>query len=336
MATAREQGRVALVTGASSGIGRATSLALLGAGIHVVGMARNRERLAELGECARELPGDFLACPGDVTRADDVSQAVQQGLERFGRLDILVANAGVGLRGELVSVDWEGLESLLRTNIDGVLHSVRAAVPAMRSSGGGHIITISSVAAPLVVPYSAAYAASKAFVSSMAHSLRLELEEGGILVTDMLVGRTATEFDTRRLGAGSREAGSSLPVMRAEKVADGVLQVIRRPQRSKTLRLFDRLILLAGRLAPDLLGRMARRQYRSAFGHGHKAERRAPAAAKARPFHLAGIRRRPVSRCRGGGKDAGRCAGGRVQDSRAGSRRGRQAPAGDDRGGPGA
>ncbi len=261
METASGKRQVALVTGASSGIGRATALALLRAGVHVVGMARNRERLAELEASARELPGDFLACPGDVTRADDVSRAVQQGLQRFGRLDLLVANAGIGLRGDLVGVEWTALESLLRTNIDGVLHSVRAAVPAMRSSGGGHIITISSVAAPLVVPYSAAYAASKAFVSSMAHSLRLELEDDGILVTDMLVGRTATEFDTRRLGAGAR-AGSSLPVMRAEDVAAGVLQAIRRPRRSLTLRLFDRLILLAGRLAPDLLGRMARRQYR--------------------------------------------------------------------------
>ncbi len=262
METGRFEKRVALVTGASSGIGRATTLALLGAGFQVVGMARNPERLAQLVADAREFPGDLLVTSGDVTQQEDVARAVEQGVARFGRLDILVANAGVGLRGELVSVEWAALESLLRTNIDGVLHSVRAAVPAMRAGGGGHIITISSVAAPLIVPYSAAYAASKAFLSSMAHSLRLELEEEGILVTDMLIGRTATEFDTRRLGAGAREAGSSLPVMPAEEVARGVLRVIRRPRPSVTLRLFDRLVLLLGRLAPDLLGRMARRQYR--------------------------------------------------------------------------
>lgn len=253
--------RVALVTGASSGIGRATTLALLGAGIHVTGLARNQGRLDQLSAQVRDLPGSFLAVRGDVTRIDDVGRAVDETVAQFNRLDILVANAGVGLRGDLVGSDWPALETLLRTNIDGVLHSVRAAVPAMREGGGGHIITISSVAAPLVVPYSAAYAASKAFVSSVAHSLRLELEDDGILVTDMLVGRTATEFDTRRLGAGARDGGG-LPVMSAEEVAAAVLRVIRRPRRAHVLRWFDRLILLAGRLAPDTLGRMARRQYR--------------------------------------------------------------------------
>ncbi len=254
--------KVALITGASSGIGRETTLALLRAGIQVAGLARNTERLAELERAAHELPGDFLACPGDVTRAESLERAVELTVARFGRLDILVANAGVGLRGDLVSSEWEALETLLRTNIDGVLHSLRAAVPAMRAGGGGHIITISSVAAPLVVPYSASYAASKAFVSSIAHSLRLELEQDNIRVTDMLIGRTATEFNERRMGAGAREAGSSLPVMRAEEVAAAILRVIHRPRRSVALRFFDRLVLLAGRLAPDVLGRMARRQYR--------------------------------------------------------------------------
>ncbi len=259
---ARARSKVALITGASSGIGRATTLALLRAGIQVAGLARNTERLAELESAARELPGDFLACPGDVTQAESLERAVELTVARFGRLDILVANAGVGLRGDLVSSEWEALETLLRTNIDGVLHSLRAAVPAMRAGGSGHVITISSVAAPLVVPYSASYAASKAFVSSIAHSLRLELEQDNIRVTDMLIGRTATEFNERRMGAGAREAGSSLPVMRAEEVAAAILRVIHRPRRSVALRFFDRLVLLAGRLAPDVLGRMARRQYR--------------------------------------------------------------------------
>lgn len=254
--------QVALITGASSGIGRETALTLLRAGFNVTGLARNQERLSQLEGMARELPGDFLACPGDVTRAQSLQDAVEQTVARFGRLDILVANAGVGLRGDLVSSDWPSLETLLRTNIDGVLHSLRAAVPAMRAGGGGHIITISSVAAPLVVPYSASYAASKAFVSSIAHSLRLELEQDNIRVTDVLPGRTATEFDSRRLGSGARAAGSSLPVMPAAEVAAAILRVIHRPRRSVTLRLFDRLTLLAGRLAPDRLGRIARRQYR--------------------------------------------------------------------------
>ena len=105
--------KVALVTGASSGIGRETTLALLRAGFQVAGLARNIERLAELEVAARELPGDFLACPGDVTLAASLERAVELTVERFGRLDILVANAGVGLRGDLVGSEWESLESLV-------------------------------------------------------------------------------------------------------------------------------------------------------------------------------------------------------------------------------
>ena len=254
--------QVALITGASSGIGRATALALLRAGFHVAGFARDRERLAQLAAEAEALPGDFLACPGDVRQAAALELAVERTLARFGRLDILVANAGVGMRGELISSDWASLETLLRTNIDGVLHSLRAAVPAMRAGGGGHIITVTSVAASLILPYSAGYAASKAFVSSIAHSLRLELETENIHVTELRPGRTATEFDARRLGSGPRTADSRLPVMPAEQVAAAILRAIRRPRRSATLRPVDRLLLLLSRLAPDLVGRQARRQYR--------------------------------------------------------------------------
>lgn|SRR5690606_8987726 len=256
--------QVALITGASSGIGRATALAFARHGSHVTGVARRSERLAELEAEINALPdphGDFLGIVGDVTRADAMQAAVQQTLDRFGRLDVLVANAGVGHRGAVADADWKDLETLLRTNIDGVLHSIRAAVPAMRQSGGGHIITISSVSYNLVSPYAATYAASKAFVTSLAHSLRLELEADRIRVTDVLVGRTHTEFNEKRLGAGKR-TGEGLPTMPADRVANAILRAVANPKRSVTLRLFDRLIIWGNILLPDVVGRLARRQYR--------------------------------------------------------------------------
>ncbi len=256
--------RVVLITGASSGIGRATALAFARQNYHVVGVARRAERLQQLADDIATLPaphGDFLPITGDVTSADDMQNAVQQTLARFGRLDVLVANAGLGQRGALVETAWQDIEMVMRTNIDGVLHSIRATVPAIRQSGGGHILIISSVAASLVSPYAAMYAASKAFVSSLAQSLRIELASDKIFVTDFLVGRTDTEFNEKRLGEGKR-TGGGLPTMSAETVAAALVKTAFTHKRSVTLRLFDKLIVLGNKLIPGIMGELAKRQYR--------------------------------------------------------------------------
>ncbi len=255
--------QVALITGASSGIGYATALAFTREGTHVVATARRADRLTQLEAAVNSLPashGELLPVTADVRSADDMQQAVTAAVARFGRLDILVANAGLGQRGSLVDAPWEDLETLLRTNIDGVLHSIRAAVPAMRQNGGGHIITVSSVSYNLVAPYVASYAASKAFVTSIAHSLRLELEVDHIRVTDILVGRTETEFNENRLGAGKR-TGGGVPTMPPEKVAAAIVKAVGTNRKTVVLRLFDRIVIWANIIAPGIMGRMAQRQY---------------------------------------------------------------------------
>ncbi len=255
--------RVVFITGASSGIGRAAAIAFARAGYQVCGMARRRARLATLDDEIAALPsprGEFLAVAGDVGDTAQVEAAVAQALERFGRLDILVANAGIGHHGTLADAEWTHLSTLLRANIDGALHSVRAAVPVMRAQGGGHILIISSVVSGIHTPYTATYAASKAFVSSLAGSLRLELEDEGIAVTDVLVGRTETEFNQNRLGTKQENRGS-LPVMSADKVAARIVRAAEQKPRHVILTLFDRLILAGGVLAPGLMARLAKRQY---------------------------------------------------------------------------
>lgn len=258
------EARTALITGASSGIGRAAALAFAMRGVNVCGLARRADRLAALADEIVALPaphGAFLPVIGDVTQASALHDAVAQAMARYGRLDILVANAGVGQRGAVAEANWRDLETVLRTNIDGVLHSVRAAVPAMRQTGGGHIVIVSSVAFNLVSPYAATYAASKAFVSSLARSLRLELAADGIQVTDLLVGRTATEFNERRLGNG-RRTGQGVPTMPAERVAAAIVRAVHRRGGTVVVRPFDRLIVWANVIAPEVMGRLARRQYR--------------------------------------------------------------------------
>ncbi|NWG17970.1 MAG: SDR family NAD(P)-dependent oxidoreductase [Chloroflexi bacterium] len=255
---------VALITGASSGIGYAAALAFARQGTHVTAVARRAQRLAELEQAAAALPaphGSILPVTADVRVAAAMQQAVRQTVAHFGRLDVLVANAGLGHRGSVVEADWDDLETLLQTNINGVLHAVRAAVPAMRQTGGGHIIIISSVSHNLVSPYAAVYAASKAFVSSLARSLRLELEADNIGVSELLVGRTATEFNEKRLGEGKR-TGQGVPTMSADRVAAAILRAVGTNQKTVTLRFFDRLVIWGNILAPQVMGQLAKRQYR--------------------------------------------------------------------------
>lgn len=262
-----ESRKVALITGASSGIGYATALAFARAGWHVVAAARRADRLDALAAEIAALSGEHGGClpiVADVQSMAQMQQVVEAALERFGRLDVLVANAGLGQRGALADAEWQHLETVLRTNIDGVYHSIRAAVPAMRKTGGGQLILISSIVFNLVAPYTATYAASKAFVSSLARSLRLELASENIRVADILVGRTESEFGEKRLGASGYSANAArLPVMKAEYVAARILQAAERgTDRRLTLRWLDRLIVWANALIPSVIGRLAIKQYR--------------------------------------------------------------------------
>jgi len=264
MTMASDERKVILITGASSGIGYAAALAFARHGWHVAALARRVERLAELTQAVAMMRGDhgqLLALAADVRDAAAMHSAVDQAVAHFGRLNALVANAGLGQRGAVADANWDDLETVMRTNMDGVLHSIRAAIPALRSTRG-HIVLVSSVTAELTMPYTAVYAASKAFVSSLARALRLELAADGITVTDMLVGRTESGFSQKRLGqAGRSSRAGGVPVMRPEQVADAIVRAVERRQQRVILRFFDRLLVWAHRLLPGLVGRMAMRQY---------------------------------------------------------------------------
>lgn len=254
--------RVVLITGASSGIGLATALAFAAQGARVVAVARRAERLAALADRAAGLPGAILPVTADVTRAEDMARAVESARVEWGRLDVLVANAGLGQRGPLVDAPWEDLEAVLRTNIDGVLHSVRAAAPLIRQGGrGGHIILISSISGAAPAPFAAIYGASKSFVNGLGRALHTELRSERIHVTTFLVGQTHTEFAQARRGRPGRVA-AWLPTMSAETVARRIVQTTDHPRRVVVLRLIDRVYLLAATLAPGLLDDLQWRVYR--------------------------------------------------------------------------
>lgn len=255
-----EHPKVVLITGATSGIGRATALLLAALGHQVAAMGRRQERLAELVAESEELLGNILPLQGDVRQAADMQRVAAETLAHFNRLDVLIANAGLGQRGPLVEADWDDLEPVLRTNIDGVLHSVRACVPMMRAGGGGHILTISSVLGPVPAGGSAVYSASKAAVDALARALRMELRPDNIWVTNILVGQTHTEFAEKRRGQSGKVA-RKLPTMSPEKVASQIAWAMERRQRTVILRLLDRLIVLTGKFLPWVMDRILARIY---------------------------------------------------------------------------
>ncbi|MBN2470454.1 MAG: SDR family NAD(P)-dependent oxidoreductase [Anaerolineae bacterium] len=254
--------RMILITGASAGIGRATALAFAQEGDHVAALARRADRLHALAAACENLPGEILPIAADVTRPQDMERAVAAITARWGRLDVLVANAGIGHRGPLVEAEWDDLETLLKVNIEGVLHSVRAAVPAMRAGRrGGHIILISSVSGVAPAPYATLYGASKSFVNGLARGLRHELAEDGIRVTTFIVGQTHTEFAQNRLGQPGKVAGK-LPTMSAEQVARRIVWASTRRRRAVIMRPLDGLFVLAATLAPGLLDRIQKAVYK--------------------------------------------------------------------------
>ena len=254
--------RVVLVTGATSGIGRATALLFCALGDRVVAVGRRDDRLASLRAQAEadDLPGVILPVQADVTDAAAMRRAVALTLAEFNRLDVLVANAGIGHRGAIVESDWSDLETVLRTNIDGVIHSIRAAVPAMRAGDGGHIVLISSILGPVPGPYASVYSASKAAVDALGRALRAELRPDGIHVTVLWVGQTRTEFADRRLGQPGRVA-TRWPSMSPEQVAGAVARALEHKPRTMTVRWIDSLFMWAGRWFPGVVDRLLARVY---------------------------------------------------------------------------
>lgn len=186
-------GKVALVTGASSGIGAATALALAGAGATVAISARRADRLAELVARIEAAGGKALALPGDMTVEADALRAVEDTVAQLGRIDILVNSAGIMEAGGIENCNLELYRRVIDINLLATVYTCSAAVPHMRAQGGGDIITISSLAGRKGGPMTNAYSASKHAVNAMTDGMRQELGGHNIRVTILMPGATTTE-----------------------------------------------------------------------------------------------------------------------------------------------
>src|SRR3990170_3136267 len=199
-------GRVALVTGGSRGIGRAIADALLAAGASVVITGRTQAPLDEaIAKLSTGGNGHRVrAASVDVSKASEAARAVTVAVEAFGGLDILVNNAGVGVFANVADMDIERWQQVIGTNLSGVFFCCHAAIPVMRSRGGGWIINISSLAGSNPFSTGAAYCASKAGLNAFSEALMLDLRYDDIRVSCVQPGSVATEFG-RNTGAGGSD-----------------------------------------------------------------------------------------------------------------------------------
>jgi NADP-dependent 3-hydroxy acid dehydrogenase YdfG len=212
-------GAVVVVTGASAGIGEATALRFARAGSRLVLAARRADRLEALAERIRAHDRDVLTVRCDVTRRDDLDALAAATLERFGRADVVVANAGIPGGGPFRELSADRIDLVVETNVLGVMHTVRAFLPTLVEQHAGHVVVVSSLAGRFATPGSSIYGATKHAVTAFAESLAYELEPFGVRVTSVNPGFTETE--------AFRQSDVPKPfVMDAGRVARTIVDVV--------------------------------------------------------------------------------------------------------------
>jgi NADP-dependent 3-hydroxy acid dehydrogenase YdfG len=228
-------GKVAVVTGASSGIGEATAGALAAEGAAVVVAARREDRLDELVERIGNDGGRVLAAVCDVTDESQAHGLIQKAVEEFGGVDILVNNAGVMLLssvGKGLSEEWR---RMFDVNVMGLLYATDAAIEAMRRQGGGHLVNISSLAGRKVTRESSGvYAGSKFAVGAISEGLRQELLQDNIRVTIIEPGAVKTELPSHITDEDARESLGGLldlEILQAEDIANAIVYAVTQPAR---------------------------------------------------------------------------------------------------------
>ena len=228
-------GKVAIVTGAGSGVGRATAMALAGAGAIPVLVGRRVETLTGTARAVEGVGGRSLVAPADVADEAAIATVVARAVVEFGGVDVLVAAAAVGLYGPVESYRLADWQTTLATNLTGVFVSARAVLGPMRERGGGAIVGIASGAGKQGYPGLAAYSASKFGLLGFMQSLAAEVGGEGIKVATVVPGSILTGFagaDAGAKRAAARAEGKKY--LEPEDVAEAVLFLLRQPPRAWT------------------------------------------------------------------------------------------------------
>jgi len=212
--------RTAIITGASSGIGRALVMALARQGVRIGAVARRADLLDELAAEVRAGGGTIATAAADVGDREAILGTIRELENALGPTDLLIANAGVGVPSGAVDMNVPGVETMLRVNFLGAVHAIEAVLAGMIARGQGHIVGISSIAAFKGLPGSAGYCASKAALNAYLEGLRIELRSKGVAVTAICPGFVRTAMTAKN---------PKMPfLMEPEAAADCILRALRR------------------------------------------------------------------------------------------------------------
>jgi short-subunit dehydrogenase len=250
---------VVVITGASSGIGRATALAFAERGAVVVLAARREGPLHELASECERAGGRALAMPLDVTDEGAVQELARRAIETFGRIDVWVNNAAVTLFGRFEETPPEAYRRVIETNLFGYIYGARAALPVFREQGSGMLVNVSSIVSKVAQPYTSAYGLTKAAIRSLGMSLREELMLDGqhdIHVCTVMPATIDTPFFQQAANYTGRAVKAMPPVYPAEEVAHTILSLAEKPQHEVFVGRSARMLSAQHTLAPTMAERM--------------------------------------------------------------------------------
>jgi len=260
--------RIVVVTGASSGIGEATARRLAADGATVVVTARRKDRLDRLVADITNGGGRAVAIPADVTKSDEIKAVVARAIDQFGRIDIMICNAGIGYHGTLDETPPAHMRRVVDVNLLGTLYAAGAVLPHMRRRGQGHIIVVSSIVGRRGIPGSSVYGATKAAQIGFVEALRAEFVGTNLHASVVLPVATTTEFHA----AISRDFGHDVeghgPRQSPETVADAIAACIVAPRPEVYPLRKSRWLGVLNVLAPGRTDRLVRR-----FGRRRIAQR---------------------------------------------------------------
>ena len=248
---------VAIITGASGGIGAATARLFGRKGWAVVLVARSQDKLRQVAVEITASGGQALVVPADVTVKADIERFVRRAVATFGRIDVVVNNAGVGLAGTLDTVDLGQLQYVFALNALAPIAVLQAVVPVMKAQGDGVIVNVSSLSEVAGIPFMAGYGASKAALGYLSDAAAVELSAYGIAVLKILPGVTETDFGHNVLHTGAAVTMETLldkvgllGVVKPEAVAQSIWRAVLTRRQQSYVTMGDRVIGMLARLSP--------------------------------------------------------------------------------------